>query len=225
MGVRENIIKLRDIYGLKQWQLAEIAGITRGAVSQWENGTSVPRMGQIEAIADHFGIFKSNLIEDGGMDYVDPVTHKAVQPPTNISRPVAVESYAPYMGHIAAGQPLEAIPASNEITWVDPDVLAEHPHSGIFDVTTDSMDLYYRIGSKVLIDYDEREIINGKIYAVMVNNSEATLKELQKIDGGVVLRPHSTNKEHKAMVIDNTDPDAPYFHVVGRACWSVGPKE
>ncbi len=225
MGVRENIIKLRDIYNLKQRDLAEIVGLTRGAVSQWETGATVPRMGQIETIADYFGIYKSNIVEENGMDYVDPVTHKAVQPPTNIVKPVAVESYAPYVGRIAAGSPLEAIPLPDERAWVDPAVLEEHPHSGIMRVTSDSVDLFYRVGSDVLIDYDEREIINGKIYAVMVNDSDATLKELHKVDGAVVLKPRSTNKAHKIMVIDETDPDAPYFHVVGRACWHVGPME
>lgn len=64
MGIRENIINLRKRYGLTQDELAKIAGVSRGAVSQWEGGFSEPRMGAVQRIADHFGIKKSDLIED-----------------------------------------------------------------------------------------------------------------------------------------------------------------
>lgn len=68
MGVKENIKKLRDMYGLTQQDLAEIAGVTNKAVSAWEKGLAEPRMGALERIANHFGLMKSNLIEEGGMD-------------------------------------------------------------------------------------------------------------------------------------------------------------
>lgn len=35
MAIRENIIKLREMNQITQEQLAEIAGVSRGAVSQW----------------------------------------------------------------------------------------------------------------------------------------------------------------------------------------------
>ena len=64
MGIRENIVDLRKRYELTQDELAKIAGVSRGAVSQWEGGFSEPRMGAIQRIADHFGIKKSDIIED-----------------------------------------------------------------------------------------------------------------------------------------------------------------
>jgi len=73
MGIEENIKKLREKYGLTQEELAKIAGVTNKAVSTWETGAKEPRMGAIERIANHFGIKKSNLIEDGGMDELDRV--------------------------------------------------------------------------------------------------------------------------------------------------------
>ena len=76
MGIRENIIQLRELFGVTQEQLASIAGVSRGAVSQWEGGFSEPRMGSIQKIADYFRISKSNIIEDNGMSFIDPVTKK-----------------------------------------------------------------------------------------------------------------------------------------------------
>ena len=68
MSISENIKILRYRYDITQKELAEIAGVSDKAVSTWELGTYEPRMGAIQKIADHFGIQKSNIIEDGGMD-------------------------------------------------------------------------------------------------------------------------------------------------------------
>jgi transcriptional regulator with XRE-family HTH domain len=68
MGIKNNIKIIREIYGLSQEDLAKIAGVTDKAVSTWENGMREPRMGVLNKIANHFGIKKSNLIEDGGLD-------------------------------------------------------------------------------------------------------------------------------------------------------------
>lgn len=67
MGISENIKLLRECYKLSQKELAQIAGVSDKAVSTWENGTKEPRMGAIQKIADHFGLKKSNLIEDYGL--------------------------------------------------------------------------------------------------------------------------------------------------------------
>ncbi|MEV2910969.1 helix-turn-helix transcriptional regulator [Paenibacillus larvae] len=68
MGIRENIKKLRSRHGLTQQDLADIAGVTNKAVSAWESGLAEPRMGAIEKIAARFGLKKSNIIEENGMD-------------------------------------------------------------------------------------------------------------------------------------------------------------
>ena len=53
---------------LSQKELARIAGVSDKAVSTWENGTKEPRMGAVQKIADYFGLKKSNLIEDNGLE-------------------------------------------------------------------------------------------------------------------------------------------------------------
>lgn len=67
MSIQENVVRLREVSGLTQEELAEIADVTRAAVSLWEIGRSEPRMGAIQRLADYFGIKKANIIEDGGM--------------------------------------------------------------------------------------------------------------------------------------------------------------
>ena len=70
MGVQQNIRRLRDLSGVTQQELADIAQVSRSAVSLWEIGETEPRMGAVQLMADYFGILKRNIIEDGGMDNV-----------------------------------------------------------------------------------------------------------------------------------------------------------
>lgn len=70
MPISKNIKLLREKYRLSQKELAAIAGVSDKAVSTWERGIKEPRMGAIQKIADHFGIKKSNIIEDGGIQTI-----------------------------------------------------------------------------------------------------------------------------------------------------------
>ncbi len=76
MGIKENIKLLREKYNLSQKDLALIAGVSDKAVSTGESGTKEPRMGAIQKIADHFGLKKSNIIEDDGLAPDTPLTYR-----------------------------------------------------------------------------------------------------------------------------------------------------
>lgn len=76
MGIKENIKLLREKYNLSQKDLALIAGVSDKAVSTWESGAKEPRMGAIQKIADHFGLKKSNIIEDDGFAPDTPLTYR-----------------------------------------------------------------------------------------------------------------------------------------------------
>lgn len=56
MGVAQNIYRLRNQAGLTQAELAEKLGVTKGAVTQWENGWTTPRMGMVQKLAGTLGV-------------------------------------------------------------------------------------------------------------------------------------------------------------------------
>ena len=64
MGIKENLKALRKQHNLSQQELAKIAGVTDKAISTWESGTRIPRMGAIQRMAYYFGLQKSDIIED-----------------------------------------------------------------------------------------------------------------------------------------------------------------
>ena len=72
MSIQKNIKALREKHNMSQQDFGKIAGVSDKAVSAWENGTRTPRMGAIEKIANHFGINKSEIIEDEPLIHVRP---------------------------------------------------------------------------------------------------------------------------------------------------------
>jgi len=63
MDFGKNIKTFREKYNLTQAELGKIAGVSNKAVSAWEANRSLPLMGAIERIAQHFNIKKSEIIE------------------------------------------------------------------------------------------------------------------------------------------------------------------
>jgi transcriptional regulator with XRE-family HTH domain len=74
MSIGENIKKLREVYNLSQKDIAEIAGVTNKAVSSWETEDKKPKIGTIEKIAYRFGLKKSNLIEEDGLNNIESLS-------------------------------------------------------------------------------------------------------------------------------------------------------
>lgn len=59
----DNIKRLRKEHGYSQQQIAIKLHVTQGAVSQWENGVTVPAADQLVSLADAFGITVDQLLE------------------------------------------------------------------------------------------------------------------------------------------------------------------
>lgn len=64
LSIAENIRRLRESRGMSQTEFGKIAGVSDKAVSTWENGLKIPRMGAVQKLADYFGIQKSDILDD-----------------------------------------------------------------------------------------------------------------------------------------------------------------
>ena len=54
--------------------LAEVIGVSTATISDWSNGKTYPRIDKIEAIADFFGVSKSDLVEEPNQTSQSTVT-------------------------------------------------------------------------------------------------------------------------------------------------------
>ena len=59
-----NLNKYMEICNKKQADIINDLGINKSAISTWINGTRMPRMDKVQALADYLGINKSDLLED-----------------------------------------------------------------------------------------------------------------------------------------------------------------
>lgn len=59
-----NLRKYMELNNKTQIDLINDLGFNKSAVSTWCNGTRLPRMDKVEALANYFGIKRSDLIED-----------------------------------------------------------------------------------------------------------------------------------------------------------------
>lgn len=59
-----NLKKYMTLNNKEQIDLINDLGFNKSAVSTWCNGTRLPRMDKVQALANYFGIEKSDLIED-----------------------------------------------------------------------------------------------------------------------------------------------------------------
>lgn len=205
----QKIAEARKRYGLSQLDLANAIGTTQQQVAKWESGKVDPRVSSLEKIAGALGVSLSFLL---GLD--DDPNFINVHPVPTVRIPI--------LGRIAAGTPREAFAASDE--WHDtPTTLVEH-RKGCFwlVVAGNSMNRLFPEGSLVLIDPDA-EVRDGDVAAVFVNGDDATIKRVEYDSGVVTLYPESYDTEYRPRVIDQSDPDAPSFHAIGRVVSFTAP--
>lgn len=207
MGISENIKLLREMYNLSQKDLGIIAGVSDKAVSTWENGLKEPRMGAIQKIADHFGLQKSNIIEDGGL-----IKQSSLPTPKPTYPNVTPATYRKFkvIGNIACGSPIEAIESSSEYEYVETDLNIHADY--VLRAQGDSM-INARIfnGDYVFIR-EQPEVENGEIAAVWMDG-EVTLKRFYKHDEYIELR--AENPMYKPIIIHESDFDT--IKVIGKA--------
>ncbi len=222
MGIRENIIELRELFDITQAELAKIAGVSRGAVSQWEGGFSEPRMGAIQKMADHFGIYKSNIIEDGGMKSVDPVTKKPKLPVGALAaNPDPRPAYAPLYGRVHAGGAQEPDILDDRIP-IPFEVREAHPKGYFLEVEGTCMDRVYPEGCHVFVDPD-REPQNGSIAVVSIDGADYVMRKLLRGAHTLVLSPQSYDTKWEDIVV--SEGDGHTVAMVGTVVWYQAERE
>ena len=203
MSIGSNIKRIRERYGLNQVQFAQIAGVSDKAVSTWANDLKIPRMGAIQKIADHFGIKKSDIIEDqskeiGSYDDLPPY-----------ALPVASKRI-PLIGAIACGEPILAQADIDTFAVVGSAVECDFA----LRCQGDSM-INARIYDGDVVFIKKQEFVDDGTIAAVLLDDEATLKRVYKLaDGRVELR--AENPKFKSIIVGGED-ETRTFRILGKA--------
>lgn len=162
MSISDNIKSLRTQHGMTQLEFGRIAGVSDKAVSSWESGLSIPRMGAIEKISSYFHVPKSVLID--GTNTGSPV------PPGFL--PLPETERLPLVGRIACGTPILA--EENIDDYVDVPKAARATF--VLFCQGDSMSPRIQDGDYVYVR-KQPAVENGELAAVRIG-TEATLKRV-----------------------------------------------
>lgn len=208
MSIRQNIIKLRQQHNITQEELAKIAGVSRGAVSQWEGGFSEPRMGAIQKIADYFNILKSNLIEDDGMNFsrTDPV--KLPVRGSTATLPLRT------LGKVHAGVMDDDTICDDEDVQVPERVVLAYPDAFLLRVEGNCMDRVIPEGSHVVVA-PHKEPTNGSIVVIRDDTYEAIMRRYYKGSSALMLSPDSYEEEYQDIIVH----DGQEITLIGVVVW------
>ena len=188
--------ELRLGKSLTQQQLADSIGLSKSAISMYENGKRVPELEILELFADFFNVDMNRLT---GSKFSSGISN--ILPMPDMIR-------IPLLGAIACGEPILA--QENLSEYVD---LPKHIHADFaLECKGDSMiDDHIYDGDIVYIN-SHSEIENGQIVVALIEN-EATLKRMYKTNDTLILQPE--NKSYSPIVLHGAELEQ--VRILGRA--------
>ena len=204
MGLAENIRKFRTDADLTQAKLADLVGVTRATVTQWETGWSQPRMGAVEKLSEVLGVSMSELVDGSNIKRV----------PGAIMPPEPRKAYLPLLGKVHAGDAQEPQVLDERIS-LPYEVWERHRDGYFLQVEGQCMSKIYPEGSYILIDPMQRPV-NGSIAVVSIDGADYVMRRLYKGSSVLVLSPDSWEEGYDDIVIAGDDHTVEF---VGSVVW------
>jgi repressor LexA len=189
----KNLRKYMSLNNKTQVDLINDLGFNKSAVSTWCNGTRLPRMDKVDALAKYFGIRRSDLIEDKSESKIKPTT-------------------IPVLGSVPAGIPIEAIQDIIDYEEIDAATAAKGEYFAL-QVKGSSMEPRICEGDIVIVRKQD-DVESGEIAIVMVNGDNATIKRLLKYEDGIRLMP--TNPAYEPLYFTNDEILEKPVKVIGK---------
>lgn len=204
MGLAENIRKFRTDADLTQAKLADLVGVTRATVTQWETGWSQPRMGAVEKLSEVLGVSMSELVDGSNIKRV----------PGAITPTEPRKAYLPLLGKVHAGDAQEPQVLDERIS-LPYEVWERHRDGYFLQVEGQCMSKIYPEGSYILIDPAQRPV-NGSIAVVSIDGADYVMRRLYKGSSVLVLSPDSWEEGYDDIVIAGDDHTVEF---VGSVVW------
>lgn len=172
-----NVIKsIRKKYNLSQKEFANLLNVHQTAVSQWENDRTKPDINIAKTISQKFNI-SLDVILGNKLSNAEPFSY-------NTSGVIRIPVY----GSIPAGIPMEAV---EDILGYE-EAPAEWSQGGknffALKIKGKSMEPEYRDGD-IIIFLAQPDCENNEDCAVAINGNDWTFKRVEKISGGVLIKP------------------------------------
>ena len=177
-----------------QTDLAKYIGVSNGTITNYVNGTNMPRMDKIDKICEFLLIKRSDLLEDHNND----------------TRPRGVKIKV--LGRVAAGVPIEAIEDVIDYEEIPEEMAKNGEYFGL-KIQGDSM--YPRIiDGDVVIVRRQSYAANRDIVIVLINGDDGTCKQYYRFDDHIELKPF--NPMYKPLVFTKEEVDRLPVQILGK---------
>lgn len=199
MTIAENIRRIRRSAGMTQEEFGKLAGVSSMAVSQWENGRAVPRMGAVEKIAASLRIAKSDIIEG------EVLSADSRFPSNRIPVKGMPMGRVPLVGNTHAGK--ACLPEElDEFPEVEvPQFLIDRdPGSYGLEVDGDCMDRVCPPGMVAVVQPGVAAH-SGDVVVATIDGADSIMRRMTVINGDLILSPESHNPDHENMYIAAQD--------------------
>ena len=172
MDFKDRLRDLRLSRGLTLQQVADYVGLQKAAIYKYEHGLTVnPKRSLIEKLAVLFQVSPSYLLGINDDEEKSDSVTKGVR--------------IPVLGNVAAGIPITAITDVED--WEEiPEKLASSGTYFALRIKGQSMEPRIKDGDVVIVR-QQSDVDTGDVAIVLVNGDEATVKEIKKLDTGIML--------------------------------------
>lgn len=211
----ERLKRARLAKGLSQPALAQLAKISKSAVSQLESGDSKSLHSKnLYPVANTLGVSAKWLATgDGPM--------KAPEPEGKYEFATRVH-----------GTVLSAGPG--RVTWEHEEIDSSHAfrrdwllrnrinikHCKIIDVVGDSMSPHLQNGDVVLINTDDRLVKSGEVYAIAVDGETRIKRLIKRSDGGIEIKSDNPSPDNPDEIIGKDALER--INIIGKKVWRGG---
>lgn len=163
----KNIRYYMELYHKSRQDMCDALGVKYTTFTDWVNGNAYPRIDKIEMMANFFNVSKSDLVEE----------HQKKKNKFLI----------PVLGFVRAGIPMDAVEYIIDYEEISEDMARQGEFFGL-QIKGDSMEPKFSEGDVVIVR-KQPDVESGEIAIVLVNGDEATIKKVQKFNGGINLIP------------------------------------
>ena len=172
MDFKDRLRELRLSRGLTLQQVADYVGLQKAAIYKYEHGLTVnPKRSLIEKLAVLFQVSPSYLLGINDDEEKSDSVTKGVR--------------IPVLGNVAAGIPITAVTDVED--WEEiPEKLASSGTYFALRIKGQSMEPRIKDGDVVIVR-QQSDVDTGDVAIVLVNGDEATVKEIKKLDTGIML--------------------------------------
>lgn len=187
---KEQLKLLRNQKHLSQAQLAKEIGVSSSTIAMWESGEREPKNYEtLEIIAGFFNVNMELLL-------------------TGTIAPTRI----PVLGKVVAGIPLGAIEDIIDYEEI-PHSMAKSGDYFALQIKGDSMEPRIKEGDVVIVR-KQPDVESGEVAIVLVNGDEATIKKVQKFNGGINLVP--SNPAYEVKTYSNDDIESLPVSIIGK---------